>query len=324
VLLIGEGGDEVGWSRGIFPEILRRGKVLTLLIELAQFDSWSRRRRWFADALCGLVPQLVKDRRRQYALGTRECPSWLTPQLAGLFPGVQEVDSAKGFEFSSQVQREVWRSFTSGGSYSVLDIVVPVAADAGLEIRIPFLDVRLVDYVLAIPWTFRLPGGDMRRLERDGVRPLVSPMVAARMVKPVFGAAIRNQIRLNLSRIRQMIGGRTWLSAPFVSQTGAQARLASCLRTDKEVLNSKAWREVWKIASFEAWLRTVSAYSAQGGTRMGQVLVGSDRSESAEASDESRKLPYEAPLISPLGSVRDLLAGGAGSVDDTGDFQPTP
>jgi asparagine synthase (glutamine-hydrolysing) len=325
VLLIGEGGDEVGRSWGVFQELFRHGRLGKLSRELVAMGSWPRRWWGLREGLRGLVPWSIADAVRDRAWVRGPEPDWLGPELTGIFPGTPDVQEVERHSFTSQVQRDLWRIFSSPRAYSAFDVLLPVAADAGVEVRFPFLDIRLVELALAIPWRFRLPHGDMRRLERDALRPFLAPVVANRMIKPVFGAAIYNQIRLSSSRIREIIHGSVWVSAPFVRQRGAQRLLDECVGRDPEISHWPGWRQVWKIAALETWLRVVFAYSGTGATRVDTPQLGDVIVESAGGSSASPgKLAYEPPVLSQLGSVRELLAGAAGSQDDTlGGFQPT-
>lgn len=38
--------------------------------------------------------------------------------------------------------------------------------------------------------------------------------------------------------------------------------------------------------------------------------------------EDGSKVPYEAPILKPIGNVRDLLAGGEGSFDDASAGDP--
>jgi len=44
-----------------------------------------------------------------------------------------------------------------------------------LEVRVPFLDYRIVDYVMGLPAHYKIQGGQRKRLLQDAVRPLLPP-----------------------------------------------------------------------------------------------------------------------------------------------------
>jgi asparagine synthase (glutamine-hydrolysing) len=63
---------------------------------------------------------------------------------------------------------------------SLLDRVDRVSMSVGLEVRVPFCDHRLVEYLWNVPWAVKTPGGRSKGLLRDAVRDLLPPQVADR------------------------------------------------------------------------------------------------------------------------------------------------
>lgn len=62
----------------------------------------------------------------------------------------------------------------------LLERVDRVSMSVGLEVRVPFCDHRLVEYVANVPWAVKTPGGRSKGLLRDAVRDLLPPQVADR------------------------------------------------------------------------------------------------------------------------------------------------
>ncbi len=54
----------------------------------------------------------------------------------------------------------------------------------GLEVRVPFCDHRLVDYVFNVPWQMKSFDGREKSLLREAVRPLLPDSVANRLKTP--------------------------------------------------------------------------------------------------------------------------------------------
>ena len=73
-------------------------------------------------------------------------------------------------------------------SYLALTRFLPVLLDrkdrmsmaAGLEVRVPFCDHRLVEYAWNVPWHLKCPDGRPKGLLRDAVAPVLPPRLAAR------------------------------------------------------------------------------------------------------------------------------------------------
>jgi len=54
----------------------------------------------------------------------------------------------------------------------------------GLEVRVPFADHRLVEYVFNVPWEFKCPDGRVKGLLRDAAKGLLPDAVLNRKKSP--------------------------------------------------------------------------------------------------------------------------------------------
>lgn len=62
----------------------------------------------------------------------------------------------------------------------LLERVDRISMSVGLEVRVPFTDPRLVEYVWNVPWSLKAPGGRPKGLLRDAVRDLLPAEVTDR------------------------------------------------------------------------------------------------------------------------------------------------
>lgn len=76
--------------------------------------------------------------------------------------------------------REVFHLALTRWLPPLLDRVDRVSMSVGLEVRVPFCDHRLVEYLWNVPWHLKAPGGRPKGLLRDAVRDLLPPQVADR------------------------------------------------------------------------------------------------------------------------------------------------
>ncbi|MEU3463545.1 asparagine synthase (glutamine-hydrolyzing) [Streptomyces sp. NPDC006733] len=76
--------------------------------------------------------------------------------------------------------REVFHLALTRWLPPLLDRVDRVSMSVGLEVRVPFCDHRLVEYLWNVPWDLKSPGGRSKGLLRDAVRDLLPPQVADR------------------------------------------------------------------------------------------------------------------------------------------------
>ncbi|WP_326595819.1 asparagine synthase (glutamine-hydrolyzing) [Streptomyces sp. NBC_01803] len=76
--------------------------------------------------------------------------------------------------------REVFHLALTRWLPPLLDRVDRVSMSVGLEVRVPFCDHRLVEYVWNVPWALKAPGGRSKGLLRDAVRDLLPERVTDR------------------------------------------------------------------------------------------------------------------------------------------------
>jgi asparagine synthase (glutamine-hydrolysing) len=257
VLLNGFGGDEVSYARGIFRELVRRLQWGTLVSEAMSFPL-RRGLRFLADSWRGLVPPHYADRwRGRWPGRPRKPPPWLGPELRSIYPGQPDSrDGLEGYPWRSYVQRDLWRVLNDPRVSECIDVISAQAAHAGLEARMPYVDVRLIELVLSIPVELRRPGGDMRRLQRDALSKLLPPEIAARPGQVPFDTVWTENTRLLLPCVRALVEEGEWLSAPFVSRREA----ANMLATEEARGEMGPWRAMYLVASIgiaEAWTREV-------------------------------------------------------------------
>lgn len=66
---------------------------------------------------------------------------------------------------------------------------------AGVEVRMPFMDYRLVSYCFSLPWQSKLKGGYTKAILRDAIQPYLIEEVTRRKVKAGFGTPFTQWLR---------------------------------------------------------------------------------------------------------------------------------
>ncbi|WP_066942949.1 asparagine synthase (glutamine-hydrolyzing) [Streptomyces lushanensis] len=90
------------------------------------------------------------------------------------------VPRLEGEEGADRRIREIFHLALTRWLPPLLERVDRVSMSVGLEVRVPFCDHRLVEYVANVPWAVKTPGGRSKGLLRDAVRDLLPPQVADR------------------------------------------------------------------------------------------------------------------------------------------------
>lgn len=93
---------------------------------------------------------------------------------------IAEVPRLAGEPAEQARIREVFHLALTRWLPPLLDRVDRVSMSVGLEVRVPFCDHRLVEYLWNVPWALKAPQGRSKGLLRDAVRDLLPPQVADR------------------------------------------------------------------------------------------------------------------------------------------------
>ncbi len=252
-VLSGIGGDELFFERGVFRDLAQAGHFATLRRELRTV-AWSRSPNFcLRDALRSLVPRRLE---RVIALTRRlrrkpSRASWLRAPPATVSPRT-ELDPPR---FSSQTQKFTWEWLTSPRLVATLE-AEDRAANAGLQMRYPFLDARLAAVVLATPYMQRLPRGRTKRLFRDALGETLPEAIRERTSVTIFDRALAKAVSTKRERLREAIEHGPWCSDRWVERSGARALLHRFEAAPDDVTVALA---LWDIATLELWLRALDS-----------------------------------------------------------------
>lgn len=261
VLLSGIGGDDVGSEAGIFRDMAALGRYRTLVEQtlLVPAFHWGSRKRMLADGLKGLFPMAFVDWYKRHRPRRKPpMPSWLGPRLRELWPGPRPEEVQKR-DWLSQNQAWLFRAFTNPNRIHCVDIEQRQAEEVGVVVRYPFLDVRLANFVLAIPPELRLPNGSYRVIQRKAMAKVLPPEIANRHEATTFEAAFELRAKKGLSRFRRVLEGGTWRSADYVDREKL-LHLAKGLGQGAVGRGDfTLYRAMENVALLEAWLRALSS-----------------------------------------------------------------
>ncbi|MFI8171506.1 asparagine synthase (glutamine-hydrolyzing) [Streptomyces sp. NPDC085931] len=187
VALSGESADEVfGGYRQFFDEDARTAGTFPWLVSLA---------RHFGDDTDVLRPELVKalDLQTYVADGYREAAAQ-----------VERLDGESDFEFR---MRRISHLHLTRFVRILLDRKDRASMAVGLEVRVPFCDHRLVEYVYNAPWALKSFDGREKSLLREATADLIPRSVYDRVKSPYpstqdprYAVALRHQAQDLLTR----------------------------------------------------------------------------------------------------------------------------
>jgi asparagine synthase (glutamine-hydrolysing) len=213
-------------------------------------------RRYVAQVMCGsvaafparlLAPLVSKGR-----FDTAAAPLKLRPHRAQLLPGAPEPASrsAPG-KTSSRLRRALYLDQTSWLPDQLLERNDRAGTAAALELRMPFLDHRLVEYVAALPDSERVSGLTTKRILRDAARTLL-PAPLANRTKAGWRLDVAGWLRGEL---------RDYTLEHLQSGTSLSRKYYQAAALDRvldEHLKGKNNHEtlLWTLLNLEIWHRT--------------------------------------------------------------------
>lgn len=326
VLLGGFGGDELLFERGVFRDLAARGQWLTLLLQTVFAPGvYSSRTgaEFLEDAIRGALPASL---RRAYRKFRPRPPAVPPPGLAAPPPWEETAVPPRG-PFRDFTRQCLWNWLTRPNLWWSVELQVLRAARQGIEMRFPFLDRRLADFLLAIPAEHRLPRGRMKRLLRQAMTGCLPTAILQRKSVTAFDCLAAVAFRQHRATLRGLFGEDKWFAKPYVDQKNVR-RLFETLDKDPAYwLNTSNCATLLQIAQFEVWLRVLHDRHVLRANSKGPTMNHSDPiplspspnlpdAPSASAPAEL-STAYEPPCLTPAGNLRDLL-GKSGARSDWG------
>lgn len=192
VVLAGIGGDQVlGGEPYHKPIQLRDVGVSRLLAELPHFRRSSRKTLAGVLADAYLRPAVPEGVRRLVRRARKR--------------GASPVAAVPGQALATRAARESLRYLTDG-TFSARMAGLRIAADhAGVEVRLPFLDRRLIDFVLALPSRLRFRDGWIKWILRQSMVGILPEAVRQRQSLAWFSAlehrGLRREARQRIHRL---------------------------------------------------------------------------------------------------------------------------
>lgn len=203
-MLTGEWGDAwLAGSRCYYAEELALGNWRAL-VECLRIDASSAGAGQTAHALLrhGIFPllparlqgalretaQTLRGRKRADAL------YWLSPAMRGTAKMRRDSFRRPARRLRNPCQRDLLDMLDSAQGALVMGLVDRHAAHAGLEMRHPFSDARIVQFAFSTPERLRLRGDRSKYLHVRAMQGLMPPAVIKRKTKAEFSAMFRARL----------------------------------------------------------------------------------------------------------------------------------
>jgi asparagine synthase (glutamine-hydrolysing) len=133
----------------------------------------------------------------------------------------------------------------------------------GREIRLPFLDSRLIDLMLRVPDEYKLRKGWTKYCLREAMRPFLPPQIAWRKDKKGFANPQTEWLKRELRRpVREAFGADSLICRKGVMNSEALLRKYDRYCQQAPGSGSIWYREIFAPFSLELWMRQYAAWIA--------------------------------------------------------------
>jgi asparagine synthase (glutamine-hydrolysing) len=210
-------------------------------------------------------------RLREFLAGSCQVPeqmyfgwvSYFSPELRGQLYSPELRRALRGHDSSAFLRRlfrktgdaEVvdrinYADLHSFLPYNLLRYADRMSMAHGLELRSPFTDHKLIEFLARVPWQYKLQGGQTKFLLRQAARDWLPRRVLERSklgLNPPMGLWLRGRLRPLLDE---------YLSPERVQQRG-YFRVETVQQLVREHLNGRRdySLHLWALISFEEWHR---------------------------------------------------------------------
>lgn len=253
-VLSGEGGDQIMDEFGFAADLLARLRLRDFISRSKRFaaDFGDKPSDFMKESVMRLIPESCLWLMRRVRKNVP--PAWIQPKLAkslGLFKKLSRTETKPKFQSHSQAANyeEAVRP------YAVMKLELEERAHAmfGLEPRFPFMDSRVIEFILAMPWEMRA-SGNRKDLLREAMKGVMPDSVAQRHDKASHTAETDRALRTLCARKRpEPLADRSGMMKQFIDLQQARTLVRRYLSGERDLRF-----EVWFLITTDHWLSNFS------------------------------------------------------------------
>jgi asparagine synthase (glutamine-hydrolysing) len=262
VMLTGEGGDD--WLTGSsshWPDLVRGAQLTRLWREAITQGPGPLPARLRALVAVGALPLVSPHRRARVERPSLDFsfvpPAWIRPEWAASvdLPARWRSDESP-VKLRSFAQRARFARYTLARPHVNVDNLLALAAQRGVELRHPFHDRRLTEFLMGVPPDMLRRDGQTKFLLRNAMRGSLPEVVRARRTKTAFSRTVLRALEQLLATTQ--VGDLHPVRMGWVEATGFEQTLAqwhSWFGSDR--LGPRPTGNlapVWFTASVHLWL----------------------------------------------------------------------
>lgn len=248
VVLSGEGGDQVLDEFGFGTDLISRFRVFEFLKKSKAFaaeynDNPADFRR---ESIRPLLPNFLVRIYRKFTKNLP--PSWISKDILTFVDLIEKMDRPETAEkFQSYAQAATFTEVTKPYSVMKLELDEKAYAAHGLEIRYPFLDSRVIQFVLSLPREMRA-SGTRKAILKEAMKGLVPEALLERKSKANHTSETDRAIDAFAQKAPFRVSG---LLARYVSIEKAEKLLERYQSGEKHLRF-----EIWFMITLDTMLKT--------------------------------------------------------------------
>ena len=252
VMLDGQGADEqlAGYHSFFavyFTSLMKSGRYLKLLQEMQAVKSIHGYDMLFAlkGILSKIMPEAFCNIYRTYRTKNEVSPRWINMEKLRARPANPFVSAGAK---TDSIRNLSVSQMTASNLQKLLHWEDRDSMAHSVESRLPFLDYRLVEYVLGLPDEYKISQGLTKRILRESMKGVLPEKVRCRMDKMGFVTPEEHWMRSNSDIFLQELKKSIVLSKGILTD--------SCVDRFKEIIDKKRPFDstIWRMICFGRWV----------------------------------------------------------------------
>ncbi|NLM31093.1 MAG: asparagine synthase (glutamine-hydrolyzing) [Methanomicrobiales archaeon] len=277
VLLDGQGADEqlcgYQWFFGCrYADHFHSMEWVRLWRDIKAVKSWHGVSELQSLTMMGyyLLPSSIRQVMKAHATAGRAKPSWINTDLLSVcYSPVRQIDE------SSSTRSETITITQSIALDQMLRISLPTllhwqdrnSMAHSVETRTPFLDYRMVEYIMGLPEEYRIDGGVTKRVLREAMKGILPEKIRIRMDKMGFYTAEEHWLRHENPEIFRQLLQEAVLDSKGILKRDVLGKLDRML-SGEEPSSTLIWR--WIV--FGRWMRIFNVQAVSAGIELSNQL----------------------------------------------------
>ncbi len=253
VMLDGQGADEQlagyhAYFAPLFTSLLKKGALSQLINEIRATDKMHGYNMLFAlkGIFSELLPENVCNLYRKYGTHNEIAPRWINMDKLKAKPHNPTVDLG---EKAYSIRQLSIAQLTSSNLQKLLHWEDRDSMAHSIESRLPFLDYRLVEFILGLPDEYKIKNGVTKKILRESMKGILPEKIRTRMDKMGFVTPEEYWIRSKPDIFRKEI------ECAIDASNGILTK--DCLfRFDDIIANKRSFDStIWRMICFGRWIK---------------------------------------------------------------------